>query len=394
MKGLRYVGLGAAAAVASFLVAPLLLRQAKPPAPLGPLDLPEGAIDPAVWGRKFPFQFDAYKRPAAEEPRWREKRGHAYSLKDRDESERDEDPRWIRVFAGRPKERPLPGGCLECHAAGGFRGLEPYFVARLRVDRPVACIDCHDPKTLRLRVTRPAFSDATKATPQQMRAFVCAQCHVEYYLDPGTKLVLYPRSKGLKVEQIEAHYDEINFSDWRHAETGAPILKAQHPQFEMWNQGIHARSGVACADCHMPYLRQGALRLSDHQARSPLDNIERACLPCHSFPPEEMKARVRIIQDRTAALLSRALDALLALLDEIKAARASGVAEQRLEAALHFQRRAQWRVDFVHADHSKGFHAPQEAARILSEAIDYARQGQLAAARNRGQTERSPGFPR
>jgi nitrite reductase (cytochrome c-552) len=151
----------------------------------------------------------------------------------------------------------------------------------------------------------------------------------------------------------------------------------------MWNQGIHARSGVACADCHMPYLRQGALRLSDHQARSPLDNIERACLPCHSFSPEEMKARVRIIQDRTAALLSRALDALLALLDEIQAARASGVAEQRLETALHFQRRAQWRLDFVHADHSKGFHAPQEAARILSEAIDYARQGQLAAARAR-----------
>ena len=54
------------------------------------------------------------------------------------------------------------------------------------------------------------------------------------------------------------------------AETGAEVLKAQHPEFELWNKGVHAQSGVSCADCHMPYKREGALKVSDHWVRSPL----------------------------------------------------------------------------------------------------------------------------
>ena len=77
------------------------------------------------------------------------------------------------------------------------------------------------------------------------------------------------------------------------------MLKAQHPEFEMWNQGIHARSGVACADCHMPYTRVGAQKISDHHVRSPLLNINRACQTCHKWPEEELKARAEAIQDRT-----------------------------------------------------------------------------------------------
>ena len=375
MRLAAHVGLGVGAAAASFLAAALLLRQAKrqaePSAPLA-----EEAIDPAVWGKRFPAQFEAYKRPAAEDRRWREKRGHAYSLKDRDETAPDDDPRWQRLFAGLPKPRPLPGGCLECHAATGFRSSEPYYVARLRLERPVACIDCHEPRTMRLRATRgPAQRDGS---PQEMRSLVCAQCHVEYYFAPGNKLVVNP---AMKVEQIEAYYDAIHFSDWTHPGTGAPLVRAQHPQYELWSQGIHARSGVACADCHMPYTRQGAIQISDHHVRSPLEDLDRACLPCHAFPAEEMKARAKLIQDRTTALQSRALDALVALIDEIQAARAAGVTDQKLDPARKLHRKAQWRADFVSADHSKGFHAPQEAARILSEAIDLARQGQLSAAR-------------
>jgi len=375
MRLVAHVGLGVGAAVATFLVAAVLLRQAKrqaePPAPLA-----EEAIDPAVWGKRFPAQFEAYRRPAAEDQRWREKRGHAFSLKDRDETTPDDDPRWPRLFAGLQKPRPVPGGCLECHAATGFHGAESYYVARLRLERPVACVDCHDPRTMHLRATRGGAK--RDGSPQEMRSLVCAQCHVEYYFAPGGKLVLNP---GIKVEQIEAYYDAINFSDWTHPATGAPLLRAQHPQYEMWSQGIHARSGVACADCHMPYMRQGAIKISDHHVRSPLENVERACLPCHAFPAEEMKARAKLIQDRNAALLSRALDALVALIDEIQAARAAGVTDQKLEPARKLHRKAQWRADFVSADHSKGFHAPQESARILSEAIDFARQGQLSAAR-------------
>jgi len=114
--------------------------------------------------------------------------------------------------------------------------------------------------------------------------------------------------------------------------------------------------------------------------RSPFEDLDRACLSCHPVPAEEMKARIEEIQDRHAALLSRAEDALIALIDQIKAARAAGASGQALDPALKLQRRAQWRVDFVNAENSMGFHAPQESARILAEAIDYARQGQIAAA--------------
>ena len=135
------------------------------------------------------------------------------------------------------------------------------------------------------------------ATRQEMRAFVCGQCHVEYYFKGPEKRLTYPWAKGLKVDEILAYYDENAHNDWTHAETGAPVLKAQHPEFEMWNQGIHARSGVACADCHMPYKRVGALKISDHHVRSPLLNINRACQTCHKWPEEELKARVETIQD-------------------------------------------------------------------------------------------------
>jgi nitrite reductase (cytochrome c-552) len=271
----------------------------------------------------------------------------------------------------------------------------PYTEARRLVDHPIACIDCHDPKTMDLRVTRPGFLHGIKAykksqgvdnydpntmaTRQEMRTFVCGQCHVEYYFKGEGKLLTYPWSNGIKVEEIEKYYDTMGFKDWVHEETGAPVLKAKHPEFELWNQGIHARSGVACADCHMPYKRDGAVKISDHHVRSPLLNISRACQTCHPQPEDEMKARVEAIQERTRGLLTRGEESLLQLYDAVKAARARGVSDKSLEGALRLQRKAQFRLDFVAAENSMGFHAPQEAARILAEAIDYARQGQIVA---------------
>jgi nitrite reductase (cytochrome c-552) len=156
------------------------------------------------------------------------------------------------------------------------------------------------------------------------------------------------------------------------------VLKAQHPEFELYNQGVHARAGVACADCHMPYKREGAMKVSDHWVRSPLQNIERACLVCHPYSGEEMKQRVEIIQTRNKALLDRAEDAVVALIDDVAAARGRGATEEQLAPALKLHRSAQFRTDFINAENSMGFHAPQEAARVLAEAIDMARQGQLA----------------
>jgi nitrite reductase (cytochrome c-552) len=280
--------------------------------------------------------------------------------------------------------------------AKGFETLNrlPYPEARKLVTHPVACIDCHAADTMQLRVTRPAFMEGMRAlkagqglkdydvnrdaTRQEMRAYVCGQCHVEYYFKGTEKRLVYPWARGLKVEQILAYYDEEKFKDWTHAQSGAPVLKAQHPEFEMWNQGIHARSGVACADCHMPYMRVGALKISDHHVRSPLLNVNRACQTCHRWSEDELKARVLTIQERTHALRNRAMDALTGLIGDLKKAGEAGRPDAELATARDFQRKAQFYLDFVEAENSTGFHAPQEAARILGESIDFTRQGQLA----------------
>jgi nitrite reductase (cytochrome c-552) len=222
-----------------------------------------------------------------------------------------------------------------------------------------------------------------------MRSFVCGQCHVEYYCGPKETL-FYPWNNGLKVEQIEAYYDSYKFEDgsrfydWQHEETGAEVLKAQHPEFEMWSQGIHARSGVSCADCHMPYTREGAMKVSDHWVRSPLLNISRSCQVCHAYPEEEIQGRVAAIQDRTHTLMQRTAKAVTDMLDAVAAAKRSGISASSLSPALELQRKAQWRLDFVAAENSMGFHAPAEAARILAESIDYARQAETLARATQG----------
>jgi nitrite reductase (cytochrome c-552) len=281
---------------------------------------------------------------------------------------------------------------------------------------PVACIDCHEPRGMQLRVTRPGFVNGIRAlaesddpvphlpsierwrqgsrkTPydpnvdasrQEMRSFVCGQCHVEYYCGPKATL-FFPWGKGLKVEQIEAYYDQYKFPDghrffdWSHGETGAELLKAQHPEFEMWSQGTHARAGVACADCHMPYVREGAMKVSDHHVRSPMLMVNRSCQVCHPVGENELTDRVRTIQARNHALIGRSSDALIDMLDAIKSARSAGVTMEQLAPVLELQRKAQWRLDFVSSENSMGFHAAQEVARVLAESIDYSRQAVAAA---------------
>jgi nitrite reductase (cytochrome c-552) len=328
---------------------------------------------------------------------FREERGHAFMLDD-------------QTFTERQQVVKQPGTCMHCHASvyvpyrklgGGdpIKGFEqmnqmPYFEARKQVSHPVACIDCHDSRTMQLRVTRPGFIEGMRAfkagqgvqnydvnamaARQEMRSFVCGQCHVEYYFKGPEKRLVYPWSKGLKVEEITGYYDEVRHKDWTHAESGAPALKAQHPEFEMWSQGIHARSGVACADCHMPYKREGALKISDHHIRSPLLNINRSCQVCHKWPEEELKARVETIQERTHKLRDIAMDALMDLIGDLKSAKGAGKTDAELGKAQDFQRRAQFYLDFVEAENSTGFHAPQEAARILGESINFSRLGQRA----------------
>jgi nitrite reductase (cytochrome c-552) len=216
------------------------------------------------------------------------------------------------------------------------------------------------------------------ATRQEMRTYVCGQCHVEYYFKGPEKRLTYPWFKGDRADDILAYYEETGFSDWMHKDTGAKVLKAQHPEFEMFSQGIHARSGVACADCHMPYKRVGAMKISDHHVRSPVLNINNACQTCHKFSEAELKARVELIQTKTFEMRNLALNALVDLIGDIKKARAAGASDDQLAAARSMQRKAQFLLDFVEAENSTGFHAGQEAARVLNQSLDYTRKGQVA----------------
>lgn len=420
------------------------------------VDLDETTVDPAIWGKNFPHQYDAYLKTTdnertkfggseamptskiEENPRlvtlfsgyafsvdYRERRGHAFMLVDQRNTER-------------VKQFDQPGACLNCHASNvvayrkiGFEKGVPndgshdwealqkgfaevnhmsYQDATKLVEHPVGCIDCHDPKTMSPRVTRPAFvtgiqnlalsSEPTPHLPsiekwrkgnrkvaydpnkdasrQEMRSMVCGQCHVEYHFTKPDKTLTFPWNNGLKVEQIEKQYDDVGWKDYEHKISGAEVLKAQHPEFELWSQGIHARAGVACADCHMPYTRVGAVKISDHQVRSPVLNIAKACQTCHNVSEEEMKARVETIQDRTKKLLDSAEIATVDLINDIAAAKVAGKTDAQLKAARQFQRSAQFRTDFINAENSMGFHAPQESARILAEAADLARKGQIA----------------
>jgi nitrite reductase (cytochrome c-552) len=407
------------------------------------VDVGEDTVDPKIWGQNWPAQYDSYLRTSLPTTTKYGGRGAGASDQGPAEQKLDKEPWLRRIFAGyafaidyrdrrghfytlfdqeqtrRVTEKQQPGACLQCHASVGAlyrfagkgdvqKGFEavgsmPYRDAhgmtddkgKKLVEHPLACVDCHDPKTMAPRVTRPAFIAGIRAlkaklgiadydpnrdaTRQEMRSFVCGQCHVEYYFKGPGKVVTYPWAAGLRVEEIEQYFDAEGFSDWVHAETGTKVLKAQHPEFEVWNQGVHARAGVACADCHMPYERVGAAKVSDHWVRSPLLNVNRACQACHAVPEEELRARVLTIQDRHHALLQRAAKATTDMLDAIVAAKQAGATETALKDAAAFHRKAQWRLDFVAAENSMGFHAPQELARILAEAIDYARQGHRAA---------------
>jgi nitrite reductase (cytochrome c-552) len=92
-----------------------------------------------------------------------------------------------------------------------------------------------------------------------------------------------------------------------------------------------------------------------------------------------MKDRVETIQSRFFKARNVAMDALVELVAEIKQARLAGVPKSELAAAWNFQRKAQLFLDLVgRPKNSTGFHAPQEAMRILTESVDFSRRGQLA----------------
>lgn len=378
------------------------------------LEIPGDELDPEVWGRNFPRQYDRFMMTRRDYGRtlfggstpyskveerpflqrawagysfakdYNEERGHYYALIDQKKTKRT-------------TEYSQPGACANCHAAEAPQLIEelgwatfnsmPYDSLRSRLHTGTSCADCHDPETMELRITRPAFVNAMEArgvnleeaTRQEMRTYVCGQCHVEYYFAGPDKLLTFPWTKGTSFDSVEAYYKEIGFNDWTHAETGGGMLKMQHPEFETFTSSLHYESGVACADCHMPYVREGGVKISDHWIRSPLTNVNNACQTCHKIPEEDLVERVESIQKKTHEMMSIAEDALTAAIDAIVAAREAGVPDEELAEARNLHKWAQARWGYVDAENSMGFHSPHETARILTHAVDLARQAQMAA---------------
>ncbi len=316
---------------------------------------------------------------------YKQGRGHYHALSD--------------VYNSLRTVQPQPAACWTCKSSDVPRlmnkmGVAEFYKATWAELGPecvnhIGCQDCHDPKTMKLRITRPALAEAyqkrgvdiNNATHQEMRSLVCAQCHVEYYFKGEGRYVTFPWDKGFSAEQMEEYYDSYQFSDWTHALSRAPMLKAQHPDYELFKTGIHAERGVSCADCHMPYKREGGLKFTSHHISSPLKNIAGSCQVCHRESENQLLANVYDRQNKIHEL-RRIVEINLARLHlEAKKAWDNGATEEEMQPVLMLIRHAQWRWDWVAAANSMGFHAPVEALRVLGTSIHKAQEARILLAR-------------
>ena len=422
MKNRSMLILGILSAVlATALIVVLLISGSQPPPDRGfqrLTDIARLEPDPKVWSVNFPREYDSWLKT-------QEQASTAYGGSE-PYSKLERDPRLVTIFAGNAfsvdynEERghywsvsdvtstgrnPTAGTCWTCKSAvvpGLMEQLTPTgfyttpfkdLAVHFSEDKPISCADCHDSQTMDLVITRPAFREAmerrgidlARATRQEMRTYVCGQCHVEYYFAGPGKYLTFPWSNGIKVDQIYQYYSDTlvdgkPFKDFVHGISGASMLKAQHPEFETFTaNSTHYAAGVSCADCHMPYSRDGAIKYSSHFVASPLKYAEQTCGQCHA-DVEYATGRVATIQDQTSKLMSQTEDALVASIQAITdTAKLPSFNATQLGEARELHRKAQFYWDFVAAENSMGFHNPEEALRILGEAIDYARQAELKA---------------
>lgn len=362
-------------------------------------------LDPAVWGKYYPLQYKSYLKnnemsktdfggsvkesKYIAEPEilelfkgysfskeYNEDRGHTYALQD--------------LLSSKRVDAKTPGSCITCKTPSApvlMKQLGPAYyttpVLQLakNVKHAIACADCHDPKTMDLRVTRPAFVkamkdrgiDVNKASRNEMRSYVCGQCHVEYYFRKDTKEVIYPWADGVEPNQIDNYYDQISFSDWEHPDSKAKMRKVQHPEFETWSTGTHGSAGVSCSDCHMPYIREDGKKYSSHWWTSPLKTIDISCQTCHKQDAAWLKERVLNTQTKTFNLQTRAGNLIAEAHQAVKNALGKANADKnKINEAQKMVAKAQWYWDWVAAENSRGFHNPVQALDSLGLAIDYA----------------------
>ncbi len=386
-------------------------------APLTQID--EYEPDSSKWGVNFPNQYSTLKLTEINKARSTYGGSEPFS-------KLEDDPRLVTLFAGYGfskdynEERghlnsltdvratlrvneTTPGTCYSCKSSDNPRLWAEMGMAEFdktlfkdlgaQISNPIGCANCHEPNTMRLIVTNPALEEALQAqgkdwrtfTRQEMRTVVCANCHVEYYFAGEGKYLVFPWKDGSKIENIAQFYADLEFKDWEHPQSGAPMIKMQHPEYEFFTaDSTHYKAGVACADCHMPYTRDGAVKFSTHDVKSPLQNADTACGACHT-DVTYVTGRVAIIQDQVRETMDASEDALVAAIQAIEAAAAAtDVSTDLLGEARRLHREAQLRWDFIAAENSMGFHNPEEALRILANATDLARQAQLVAVQAAG----------
>ncbi|MDD2381318.1 MAG: ammonia-forming cytochrome c nitrite reductase [Mariniphaga sp.] len=379
-----------------------------------------------VWGQNFPRQFQSYYGTSdttfrskyngnamidmlEEEPAmvvlwagyafsrdYSQGRGHYYAITDVHNTLRTGGPKT-------PDEGLQPSTCWTCKSPDVPRIMEQEGVtqfytgtwARLgqEIVNPIGCADCHDEKTMNLRISRPALVEAferrgrdiTKAGYQEMRSLVCAQCHVEYYFNKnvaeGANYLTFPWDNGFSAETIAEYYDNIAFSDWTHALSKTPMLKAQHPDYEVYMTGIHATRGVSCADCHMPYISEGGQKFTDHKMQSPLNNIANSCQVCHREETSRLIQDVYDRQDRIVEIRRELENQLVSAHVEAKTAWDLGATEEQMKDILQGIRHAQWRWDYAAATHGGSFHSPVELGKTIANGISIAQETRIKLAR-------------
>ena len=378
-------------------------------------EIPEWEPRNEVWGENFPRQYETYVMTA--DTTFKSKHGGSATI-----DYLEKYPELVIMWAGYAFARdynqgrghyyavsdvhntlrtvqPQPATCWTCKSTDVPRvmneiGVEEFYKSTWaemgsEIVNHIGCQDCHDPKTMNLRITRPALAEAferqgidiNEATHQEMRSLVCAQCHVEYYFKGEGKYLTFPWDEGFSADNMETYYDNYEFTDWTHALSRAPMLKAQHPDYELYKTGIHADRGVSCADCHMPYQREGGLKFTNHHISSPLNNISGSCQVCHRESEEKLLANVYERQSKVQELRRIAEINLARLHLEAKIAWDNGATEEEMKPVLTYIRHAQWRWDWVAASNGMGFHSPVESLRVLGTSIQKAQEARVVLAR-------------
>jgi nitrite reductase (cytochrome c-552) len=344
---------------------------------------------------------------------YRQARGHSYTIEDVTSTARVNEktpatcwtckgpdvPRMMAEYGKDKVDNPDTASLQELALAGAgtFYGKK-FSELKGEITHSVGCLDCHDPDTMRLRISRPALIEAFErkgidintVSHQEMRTLVCAQCHVEYYFKGEGKYLTFPWDLGQTPEQMQEYYDDADFKDWTHAISKADMVKMQHPDYEVYSTGVHAYRDVSCADCHMPYRTEGGAKFSDHHLQSPLLNVSNSCQVCHRWSEDEIVNRVEGIQDKVREGRDRAERAVAFAHFDIAACMEAGATEDELAPLRAYVRQAQLRWDYVAANNGMGFHSPGECMRILNASVDLAQECRVAAARvlaNNGYTE-------